>query len=96
MAPSNAAPGVNSAEKEGVAKLTPVQATAVVREYLETQNRPFSAIDISANLRGRVSKAATAKICKDLHEASTIVGCAAAGGKQMVYHALQVCNCAYV
>ncbi|KNG47689.1 aaa-domain-containing protein [Stemphylium lycopersici] len=51
------------------------------------QNRPYSAIDVSANLHNKVTKAAAAKILKDLHEQKVIEGRAA--GKQIVYHALQ-------
>ncbi|EMC99983.1 hypothetical protein BAUCODRAFT_358224 [Baudoinia panamericana UAMH 10762] len=72
-------------EKE--AKLTPEQSAKLVLEYLRKQNRPYSAIDISTNLRNRVTKAAAAKLLKDLHERKEIEGRAA--GKQVVYHAIQ-------
>ncbi|CAO2656309.1 Nn.00g051120.m01.CDS01 [Neocucurbitaria sp. VM-36] len=51
------------------------------------QNRPYSAIDVSANLHNKVTKAAAAKVLKDLHEQKQIEGRPA--GKQIVYHALQ-------
>jgi 26S proteasome regulatory subunit (ATPase 3-interacting protein) len=75
------------AEKE--AKLTPEQSAALILEYLRKQNRPYSATDISSNLKNRVTKAAAAKLLKDMHERNEIEGRAA--GKQIVYHAIQVC-----
>ncbi|KAF1830564.1 Tat binding protein 1-interacting [Decorospora gaudefroyi] len=63
------------------------EAADMVLHYLRKQNRPYSAIDVSANLHNKVTKAATAKILKDLHEQKLIEGRAA--GKQIVYHALQ-------
>lgn len=56
-------------------------------KYLRKQNRPYSATDISANLHNKVTKAAAAKILKDLHERKEIEGRAA--GKQIVYHPIQ-------
>lgn len=73
-------------EKE--AKLTPEQSATVVLDYLRKQNRPYSATDISTNLKNRVTKAAAAKLLKDMHERNEIEGRAA--GKQLVYHAIQV------
>lgn len=73
-------------EKE--AKLTPEQSAALILDYLRKQNRPYSATDISSNLKNRVTKAAAAKLLKDMHERSEIEGKAA--GKQIVYHAIQV------
>ena len=73
-------------EKE--AKLTPEQSATLILDYLRKQNRPYSATDISANLKNRVTKAAAAKLLKDLHERNEIEGKAA--GKQIVYHAIQV------
>ena len=75
------------AEKE--AKLTPEQSATLILDYLRKQNRPYSATDISSNLKNRVTKAAAAKLLKDMHERSEIEGKAA--GKQIVYHAIQVC-----
>lgn len=73
-------------EKE--AKLTPEQSAALILDYLRKQNRPYSATDISANLKNRVTKAAAAKLLKDMHERNEIEGRAA--GKQLVYHPIQV------
>lgn len=73
-------------EKE--AKLTPEQSATLVLDYLRKQNRPYSATDISTNLKNRVTKAAAAKLLKDMHERHDIDGRAA--GKQLVYHAVQV------
>lgn len=70
------------------AKLTPDQSAALILDYLRKQNRPYSATDISANLKNRVTKAAAAKLLKDMHERKEIEGKAA--GKQIVYHAIQV------
>ncbi|KAF2169585.1 hypothetical protein M409DRAFT_64672 [Zasmidium cellare ATCC 36951] len=78
-----------AAKKDGEkeAKLTPEQQAALVLDYLRKENRPYSATDISSNLKNRVTKAAAAKLLKDLHERGEIEGRAA--GKQQVYHALQ-------
>lgn len=75
-------------EKE--AKLTPEQSATLVLDYLRKQNRPYSATDISSNLKNRVTKTAAAKLLKDMHERNEIEGRAA--GKQLVYHAIQVCE----
>ncbi|CAN9234228.1 unnamed protein product [Alternaria alternata] len=68
-------------------KATANEASDLVLEYLRKQNRPYSAIDVSANLHNKVTKASAAKILKDLHEQKAIEGRVA--GKQIVYHALQ-------
>jgi 26S proteasome regulatory subunit (ATPase 3-interacting protein) len=61
----------------------------LILTYLRRQpSRPYSAVDISANLKNRVTKTSAAKILKDLHERGEIAGCTQ--GKQSVYHALQV------
>lgn len=73
-------------EKE--AKLTPEQSAALIMDYLRKQNRPYSATDISTNLKNRVTKSAAAKLLKDMHERKEIEGRAA--GKQLVYHTIQV------
>lgn len=70
------------------AKLTPDQSAAMILDYLRKTNRPYSATDISANLKNRVTKAAATKLLKDMHERGEIEGKAA--GKQSVYHAIQV------
>lgn len=80
------APTKKDGEKE--AKLTPEQQAVLVLDYLRKENRPYSATDISSNLKNRVTKAAAAKLLKDLHEQKKIEGRAA--GKQQVYHAVQV------
>jgi 26S proteasome regulatory subunit, ATPase 3, interacting protein len=83
------APTKKDADKgEKEAKLTPEQSSALVMDYLRKQNRPYGATDISANLKNRVTKAAAAKLLKDMHERNEIAG--RASGKQMVYHTLQV------
>lgn len=53
-------------EKE--ATLPPEQSTALIVDYLRKQNRPYSATDISSNLKNRVTKAAAAKLLKDMDE----------------------------
>jgi 26S proteasome regulatory subunit (ATPase 3-interacting protein) len=74
---------------ESIEKLTPAQSSALILTYLrQKESRPYSAIDISANLKNRVTKTSAAKILKDLHERGEIAGCTQ--GKQSVYHALQV------
>lgn len=84
------APVKKEAEKpEKEAKLSPEAAADLMLNYLRKQNRPYSATDISANLKNRVTKATAAKILKDMHERKDIEGRAA--GKQIVYHAVQVC-----
>lgn len=70
------------------AKLTPEQSATLILDYLRKQNRPYSATDISTNLKNRVTKAAAAKLLKDMHERKELEGRAA--GKQIVYHAIQV------
>ncbi|EQL28943.1 hypothetical protein BDFG_08364 [Blastomyces dermatitidis ATCC 26199] len=59
----------------------------MILEYLRQQNRPYSAIDITANLHNKVSKAYTVKALKEMHERKEIE--ARVAGKQIVYHALQ-------
>ncbi|KAF2851170.1 homologous-pairing protein-like protein 2 [Plenodomus tracheiphilus IPT5] len=66
------------------------EASDLVLHYLRKQNRPYSAIDVSANLHNKVTKTAAAKILKDLHEQKQIEGRPA--GKQIVYHAIQDAN----
>jgi len=66
------------------------EAADMVLHYLRRQNRPYSAIDVSANLHNKVTKTAAAKILKDLHEQKQIEGRPA--GKQIVYHAIQDAN----
>ncbi|EZF11658.1 hypothetical protein H112_07189 [Trichophyton rubrum D6] len=61
--------------------------SAMILKYLKQQNRPYSAIDISANLHNKVTKAYTVKALKALHE-QKLLECRVSG-KQMVYHAVQ-------
>lgn len=82
------APTKKDAKEEKEAKLTPQQSADLMLDYLRKQNRPYSATDISTNLKNRVTKAAAAKLLKDLHERKEIEGRAA--GKQLVYHSIQV------
>lgn len=82
------APTKKDAKEEKEAKLTPEQSASLMFDYLRQQNRPYSATDISSNLKNRVTKAAAAKLLKDMHERKEIEGRAA--GKQLVYHAIQV------
>ncbi|KAF2033389.1 homologous-pairing protein-like protein 2 [Setomelanomma holmii] len=63
------------------------EAADMVLHYLRKQNRPYSALEVSANLHNKVTKAAAAKVLKDLHEQKAIEGRPA--GKQIVYHAIQ-------
>lgn len=80
------APTKTDAEKG--TKPTPEQSAALILDYLRKQNRPYSATDISTNLKNRVTKAAATKLLKDMHERKEIEGRSA--GKQIVYHAIQV------
>jgi len=60
---------------------------AMILDYLKKQNRPYSAIEVSANLHNKVTKAYASKVLKEMHERKEIEGRAA--GKQLVYHVLQ-------
>jgi 26S proteasome regulatory subunit (ATPase 3-interacting protein) len=88
MAPPSTKKDATSTTNDNNAKFTPAQSSALILSYLRKQNRPYSAIDISANLKNRVTKTAAAKLLKDLHERGEIEGRLA--GKGVVYHALQV------
>jgi hypothetical protein len=83
------APTKKDAKEEKEAKLTPEQSAALIMDYLRKQNRPYSATDISTNLKNRVTKAAATKLLKDMHERKEVEG--RASGKQIVYHSIQVC-----
>ncbi|KAK2839304.1 hypothetical protein FQN49_006274 [Arthroderma sp. PD_2] len=61
--------------------------STMILKYLQQQNRPYSATDISANLHNKVTKAYTAKALKSMHERK-LLECRVSG-KQMVYHAIQ-------
>ncbi|KAH9879980.1 hypothetical protein J1614_002005 [Plenodomus biglobosus] len=76
--------------KKAEEKASANEASELVLHYLRKQNRPYSAIDVSANLHNKVTKTAAAKILKDLHEQKQIEGRPA--GKQIVYHAIQDAN----
>ncbi|KAF2176364.1 homologous-pairing protein-like protein 2 [Zopfia rhizophila CBS 207.26] len=75
--------------KEKAEKVSADEAADTILNYLRSslRSRPYSATDISANLHNKVTKAAAAKILKDLHERKEIEGRAA--GKQIVYHTVQ-------
>ncbi|PGH16105.1 hypothetical protein AJ80_05320 [Polytolypa hystricis UAMH7299] len=88
------APRKEKAEK--AEKATGADGTAMILDYLRQQKyrfsvvaayRPYSAIDITANLHNKVTKGYTIKALKGLHERKEIEGRAA--GKQLVYHAIQ-------
>lgn len=82
------APTKKDAGKEKEAKLTPQEQATELLKYLRRHNRPYSANDISSNLKNKVTKAAAAKLLKDMQERGEIAG--AQSGKQIVYHVLQV------
>ncbi|KAK4979674.1 hypothetical protein LTR66_010382 [Elasticomyces elasticus] len=69
---------------EKTEKLSADQSTALMLDYLRKQNRPYSATDISANLKNRVTKAAAAKLLKDMHERKEIEGRASGGSSVCV------------
>ncbi|KAG9197256.1 hypothetical protein G6514_001948 [Epicoccum nigrum] len=77
------------ARKEGEKekKATGAEGSDIILHYLRDTNRPYSAIEISANLRNKVTKATTVKLLKDLQEQKLIE--VRASGKSMVYHAAQ-------
>ncbi|KAI0771330.1 TBPIP-domain-containing protein [Trametes elegans] len=56
-----------------VAVLKGKQAEDKVLEYIQRMNRPFGAVDVSANLKGAVPKAATQKIMVALAEKGDLV-----------------------
>ncbi|KAK2812163.1 hypothetical protein FQN50_001520 [Emmonsiellopsis sp. PD_5] len=79
------APRRDKAEKE---KEKGEDGAAMILNYLPNlYSRPYSAIDITANLHNKVSKAYTVKALKEMHEKKEIEGRVA--GKQIVYHAIQ-------
>lgn len=63
-------------------------ATGLILDYLVTQNRPYSATEISSNLHNAVTKTRTDKLLKEMFERNEIGG--RASGKQWVYWAIQV------
>ncbi|KAJ2969046.1 hypothetical protein NUW54_g13055 [Trametes sanguinea] len=56
-----------------VAVLKGKEAEDKVLEYIRKMNRPFGAVDVSANLKGAVPKAATQKIMVALAEKGDLV-----------------------
>ncbi|KAM0746531.1 TBPIP-domain-containing protein [Meredithblackwellia eburnea MCA 4105] len=76
-----------ASKKEKVASVKGDQADEIILGYLTSQNRPYGATDISANLKNKVSKAQAAKSLAALHERGEIMG--KAYGKTIVYCALQ-------
>lgn len=63
--------------------------TELIVSYLKSQNRPYSATDISSNLHNKVTKTKTDKFLKEMFERKEIDG--KVSGKQWVYWCLQVC-----
>jgi 26S proteasome regulatory subunit, ATPase 3, interacting protein len=61
----------------------------LIMSYLKSQNRPYSATDISSNLHNKVTKMKTDKFLKEMFERRQIDG--KVSGKQWVYWCLQVC-----
>src|SRR5450432_1670586 len=62
--------------------------TELIISYLKSQNRPYSATDISSNLHNKVTKTRTDKLLKEIFERNEIGG--KVSGKQWVYWCLQV------
>ncbi|KAK8156498.1 homologous-pairing protein-like protein 2 [Phyllosticta citrichinensis] len=71
-------------------RITGSEAADLVLKYLNEQNRPYSANDISANLHNKVTKAAATKLLKDLADKNLLI--CRASGKQLVYHVPQTAN----
>jgi 26S proteasome regulatory subunit, ATPase 3, interacting protein len=63
--------------------------TELIISYLKSQNRPYSATDISSNLHNKVTKTKTDRFLKEMFERKEIDG--KVSGKQWVYWYLQVC-----
>ncbi|KFY23954.1 hypothetical protein V493_05539 [Pseudogymnoascus sp. VKM F-4281 (FW-2241)] len=63
------------------------KACTIILTYLITQNRPYSATEISSNLHNAVTKARTDKLLKEMFERGEIAG--KASGKQWVFWGLQ-------
>ncbi|GAA5884773.1 hypothetical protein JCM6882_005387 [Rhodosporidiobolus microsporus] len=76
-----------AANKDKVVSLKGDQAEELVLNYLKEQNRPYGATDISANLKGRVSKPQAQKALAALLEKGEIMG--KTFGKTTIYCALQ-------
>jgi len=71
------------------ATLSDPDPTELIISYLKSQNRPYSATDISSNLHNKITKAKTDKFLKEMFERKEIDG--KVSGKQWVYWYLQVC-----
>ncbi|WBW72335.1 Tat binding protein 1(TBP-1)-interacting protein (TBPIP)-like protein [Schizosaccharomyces osmophilus] len=65
------------------------EAEKMIHDYLRRTNRPFSATDISANLKNAVTKQVAQKILEQLRDNGQIHG--KSYGKQSVYVCLQDC-----
>ncbi|KAG6331255.1 hypothetical protein ID866_7834 [Astraeus odoratus] len=63
----------SKAKNPDVKVLKGQEAEDAILQYMKKMNRPFGAVDISANLKGAVPKAATAKILVALAEKGQIV-----------------------
>ncbi|KFY63741.1 hypothetical protein V496_03696 [Pseudogymnoascus sp. VKM F-4515 (FW-2607)] len=63
------------------------KACTIILNYLVSQNRPYSATEISSNLHNAVTKARTDKLLKEMFERGEIAG--KASGKQWVFWGLQ-------
>ncbi|KAK2467864.1 hypothetical protein APHAL10511_000159 [Amanita phalloides] len=64
---------MSSKTKSDVKVLKGQEAEDKVLEYLKKMNRPYGAVDVSANLKGAVSKAAVQKILVSLAEKGELV-----------------------
>ncbi|KAK6334392.1 hypothetical protein TWF730_003607 [Orbilia blumenaviensis] len=81
-------PPKKATDKKEAPKAKGDEAVEMILDYLQKQNRPYSATDISANLHNAVTKANAAKLLKELSDSGDLVVCVS--GKQMVYHTPQV------
>ena len=87
---------VNDGKEEKVKPVTGDEAVKLIAEYLKVQNRPFSATEVSANLRGKVTKTVADKLMKEMEGRKEIMMKAtnadtAKKGTQFVFWAIQVC-----
>ncbi|KAF3167179.1 hypothetical protein EYR41_011914 [Orbilia oligospora] len=80
-------PPKKAVDKKEVPKAKGDEAVEMILDYLQKQNRPYSATDISANLHNAVTKANAVKLLKELSDNGDLVVCIS--GKQMVYHTPQ-------
>lgn len=79
-------------QRKPAAKASPSDPdpTDLIVSYLKSQNRPYSATDISSNLHNKVTKTKCDKFLKEMFERKDIDG--KVSGKQWVYWCLQVCT----